>query len=270
MIITFAHYKGGTGKTTSCLSVAGFLAKYGKRVLVVDIDPQANATSGLGINKNTLDGHMFHVMNKRKNIDNIILETGVKNLHLAPSNQELERSKIYSYNKKSDAEILKRALEKIEPYYDFILIDTPPVHGHFIINGMMAADKIIVVLDPGVFALEGIETLQNSFGGFLRKLGLKLNIDMALITRAPGFSLFNRNSIKEIKQEVEEMTNSEVFVLPFSNIIYHTHIWGLPISHFRPKSRIGRLYGKIAEKILNEFEVKKRIDEEILENDKNN
>jgi len=93
--------------------------------LLVDLDPQANATSGLGIDKNALNGHMYHIMNKRKNLDKVILKTRIENLHIAPSNQELSKINIAHYKKKSDAEILKNALEKIKDYYDFILIDTP-------------------------------------------------------------------------------------------------------------------------------------------------
>ena len=122
MILTFAHYKGGTGKTTSCLSVAGWLAKNGKRVLVVDLDPQGNATTGLGIEKSSLDDNMFHVMNKRKEIKEIILETDIENLHIAPANSSLGKINLVSYEKDSDARILLDVLEKVRFYYDYILI----------------------------------------------------------------------------------------------------------------------------------------------------
>lgn len=156
MIITFAHYKGGTGKTTSCLSVAGWLAKFGKKVLVIDLDPQGNATSGLGIDKKNLDKTMYEVMNDYEKIKKgVIIETPIENINLAPATHQLEMLNLRVYNNKSDAKILVRGIDKIRDYYDFILIDTPPVHSHFIINGMAAADKIFVVLDPGIFALEG-------------------------------------------------------------------------------------------------------------------
>jgi len=123
----------------------------------------------------------------------------------------------------------------------------------------MAADKIIVVLDPGIFALESVETLQNSFGEFLRKLGLKLKIDMALITKCPRPSLFRRNYAKDIKKDTENLINSRVFMIPYSDLIYHTHIWGLPISHLKPRSKIGRVYDNIARQILEEAEIKQKL-----------
>ena len=250
-IITFAHYKGGTGKTTSCINIAGYLAKSDKKVLIVDLDPQGNATSGLGIDKNSLDYTMFHVMNKKKNIKQIILETEIPNLHVAPANQELEKTNLKTYTKKSDALNLKNTLEKIKDYYDFILIDTPPVHGHFIINGMASADKVIIVLDPGIFALEGISTLQNFFGDYFKKLKIKLNIEMALITKTQ-YSIFpwKNKHINEVKKEVEDTLKKDVFTLPFSNLIYETHANGLPISHYKSFSNIGRAYNKITSKIL--------------------
>tara|TARA_Y100000310_G_C20673541_1_gene811573 strand:- start:23 stop:766 length:744 start_codon:yes stop_codon:yes gene_type:complete len=245
MIITFAHYKGGTGKTTSCINTAGHLAKLGKKVLVVDLDPQANATSGLGIDKNTLNEHMYHVMNKRRKIDKIILKTNIDNLHLAPSHTDLGKTNIFYYKRKSDAHILKKALDRVKYYYDFILIDTPPVHGHFIINGMMAADKIVVVLEPGIFSIEGVETLQNSFGKFLNRLGLKLNIDMVLITKVPKKTLssfFKPDYIKDIKKEAENLITRNIFMIPHSDLIYYSQVYGLPISHFKPKSKISKTY----------------------------
>lgn len=264
MIITFAHYKGGTGKTTSCLSIAGWLAKSGKKVLVVDLDPQGNATSGLGIDKKTLIKSTYDLMrNKKEKIRNIILETGIKNLHLAPADQNLDRINLRIYQKRGNALYLKNSLKEIKGYYDYVLIDTPPVHSHFIINGMAAADSIIIVLDSGIFALEGIEIIKDSFGDFFRKLKLDLNIDMALITKAPNFSLFRKNHAKEIKKEVEKILGKKVFLVPYSNHIYNTHIKGLPISHYKPISKIGKVYKKVTQNLLTAEKVKNRFNEEI-------
>lgn len=264
MILTFAHYKGGTGKTTSCLSVAGYLAKLGRRVLVVDLDPQGNATSGLGIDKTTLTDSMYEVMkNKRKKINSIILKTGIENLHLAPADQHLDLVNLNSYAKKSDAIRLKNVLGSAKDYYDYILIDTPPVHSHFIINGMAAADGVIVVLDPGIFALEGIKILKDSFGDFFEKLGLDLNIEMALITKVPNFSLFRKNYAKEIKKDTEKLLRKKVFAIPYSNNIYFTHVKGVPISHYKPGSKVGKAYKKVVENILEREKISKELDKNI-------
>ncbi len=249
MIITFAHYKGGTGKTTSCISVAGHLAKQNKKVLVVDLDPQGNATSGLGIDKKTLDKTMYDVMEEKKQMREIILATKICNLHIAPSNQNLEKVNLRAYKRKADALILKKTLGDIQDYYDFVLIDTPPIHSHFIINGIAAADKVFVVLDPGIFALEGLETLQESFGEFFKKLGLNFNIAGVLITRtSKSFFPWRKNYSQEIKKHIENNFNKKVFMIPYSEHIYQTHVKGIPISHYKPGSKLSKAYESVSNK----------------------
>ncbi len=257
MIITFAHYKGGTGKTTSCLNVAGFLAKVGRKVLVVDLDPQGNATSGLGIDKKRVRESVYDVMNKKKSFEEVIVETDVENLHLAPANDRLALIDVKSYGNAGQAKILDRALSKIKDDYDFILVDTPPVYSHFIINGMAAADKVFVVLDPGVFALEGVETLKNSFGRFFDKIGIDMNIEGAIITKSQKSLMpWKKNYSKEVGRDVGELLDKETFMIPYSDDVFESHVRGLPLSHFRPGGKVGRAYKKIAMKILKEQDVR--------------
>lgn len=251
MIITFAHYKGGTGKTTSCLSIAGWLSRAGKKVLIVDLDPQANATSGLGIDKNSINESIYDVIYKGKDIKKIILESD-SGIHIVPSSNDLERVNIVVYKDKSDAFILKKILDPIKDYYDYILIDTPPIHSHFIINGIACADKVFVVLDPSIFSLESLETLKNSFGDFFNRIGLSLEIDGAFITKCPGFSFFKKNHAKEIRAEVEALLGKEVFMIPYSDHVYKSQVIGMPLSHYKSRSKIGKAYKKIALGILEE------------------
>tara|TARA_Y100000310_G_C20578186_1_gene761556 strand:- start:138 stop:713 length:576 start_codon:yes stop_codon:yes gene_type:complete len=184
---------------------------------------------------------------------NIILETE-SGIHLAPANQELALLNIKSYKSKKDAMLLCRALDKVKDYYDFILIDTPPVYGHFIINGMAAADKIFVVLDPGIFALEGVETLKKVFENFFKKLGLDLKIDAALITRARSSWLpWKKNYAREVKAETEKILDKKTFLIPYSDAIYETHRLGKPISHYKPWDKVGKAYKKIAKRLLKDL-----------------
>jgi len=253
MIITFAHYKGGTGKTTSCASIAGFLAKKGKQVLAIDLDPQGNLTSSLGVEKSSIQQSTHHIMNKKKDIKNIIVETSVDNLHLAPATQDLTLSNMQSYRTATQARILEKSIQKIKDEYDYVLIDTPPVYSHFIINGMVAADKVIVVLDPGIFALEGIETLRETFTKFFKRLNIEFKIDSALITRSQTSILpWKSNYSHEVKENVEGMLARKAYLIPFSDDIFESHIRGLPISHYKPRSKVGKAYAKFADYIIKE------------------
>ena len=249
--ITFAHVKGGTGKTTSCISIAGFLAKQDKKVLVVDLDPQANLTAGLGIDKNTVKHNMYHVMSKKKDIRHVILKTETENIHLVPAHPNLLKATLKSYRSREDAKILKNALKPIKKLYDYVLIDTPPSNGHFIVNGVVAADNVVLVLDPGIFALEGVDTFNNVFKSYCKKIGVNLKISMALLTKYQiSFLPFIKNPSKEIKQGAEEILGKKVFTVPHSNAVYESQIKGIPISHHKPNSNVGRAYSRISEEII--------------------
>jgi len=253
MIVTFAHYKGGTGKTTSCINTAGFLAKRGKQVLAIDLDPQGNLTSGLGIDKSTVHQSTHHIMNKKKDLKNIIIETNIENLHLAPATQELTFSNMKAYKSATQARILERSIQKIKDSYDFVLIDTPPVYSHFIINGMTAADKVVIVADPGVFAIEGIETLNESFSDFFKKMKIELKIDSALITKCQIPWLPWRKSYShEVKQNVEGLIAKRAFMIPYSDDVFECHKQGIPISEYKPNSKLGKAYNKFATKLIRD------------------
>jgi hypothetical protein len=159
--ITFAHHKGGTGKTTSCLNIGGFLQKSGERVLLVDCDPQANATSGLGIDPVSRTVNMYDVfMGVFEGFPDVSLEETIiptpSGIDLAPSSLDLVGVEPFLYNIDDRAGILRELLAPVAGRYDHVLIDTPPSMGQFVINGLVAADKTIVTLDSGIFALKGI------------------------------------------------------------------------------------------------------------------
>lgn len=252
-VITFAHYKGGTGKTTSCINIAGFLQKSGYKVLLIDLDPQANLTSGMGIDKSSIKYNMHHVMKNNLDIRYAILKTQTKGIHIAPANLDLIKATIRKYKSQKEINILSNALEPIRKFYDFILIDTPPSNGHLIINGAVASDFIILVLDPGIFSLEGVESFKRIFTDYSKR-GININIGMALInkSRSPFLSFLRKDL--DISTEVKEILGKKVFTLPFSYTVLESQIKGMPISHLKPYSLIGRSYNNITQQIIGLFQ----------------
>jgi chromosome partitioning protein len=273
-IIAFAHHKGGTGKTTSCLNIAGFLVKSGKNVLVVDVDPQANATSGLGINPDSLKASMYDLfMGKCPGYQSVaitdIIQKTSSGIDVAPSSLELVGAEPYLYTIEERAKMLAEILLPVKQRYDYILIDTPPSMGQFVINGLVASDHTIVTFDRGVFALHGLHTLMTIFSDIKEIIGTKITPDLAILTRwdskEPPKSgiraFFSRFSMKESPERVkeEEMIRdfegevrryfNLVYSVPYSREIYEAQKAGLPISHFAPDCPAGQAYAMIAEVI---------------------
>lgn len=292
--VAFSHHKGGTGKTTSCLNIAGFCALAGKKVLVVDCDPQANATAGLGINPETSEKNIYDIFMSRVEgfpkvtMDEIIRKTA-SGIDLAPASLDLVGAEPYLYEIEDRAEVLFDALIECRKKYDFILIDTPPSMGQFVINGLYAADHIIVTLDSGSFALNGVGPLFTIFEDMKEDLGKNLSVDLAIISRwgeggdleepAPVIeekkdlvswikSLLapkHEPTADEIKvkeerereharltamlKEIEEKF-SKVITVPYSPEIYEAQKKGLPISHTVPDCSAGKAYKKIAGEVM--------------------
>jgi len=257
--IVFANHKGGTGKTTSCLSIAGYLAKSGSKVLVVDFDPQANATSGLGIDTTTLKYSMYDaILNQCDgyegvSIFQVILGTDVENLHVAPSELDLAVAEVLMQHNRNRAGILNQVLEKVRPLYDYILIDLPPGSGLLTINGLCASDQVVVPLDPSIFSLEALGNLKISFDDIKRMAGHPINRITAVLIRYVKPNIFSRmfhkrNPSQEVAEKLETMFDT-VFIVPDSIEIYGAQRQGVPISHHAPGSMVGRAYAEITRSI---------------------
>ena len=266
--IAFVNHKGGVGKTTSCISIAGFLAKNGCKTLVVDFDPQANATSGLGIDGATLQYSMYDaILNQCEGyegvpITKIILETAVKNLHLAPSEFDLSVSEIVLQRVKERTGVLTLILEEIRDLYDYILVDLPTSSGLLTINGLCASDQVVIPLDPSIYSLEALENLKQTFRDIKRREGRPINKITVVLNRyhvehdvfAKMFQ--KRHPSYEVEVRLREMFPT-VFTVPEAIEIYDAQKKGIPISHFAPKSRAGKAYEKIAQSIVGKTHDKK-------------
>lgn len=252
--VAFANHKGGSGKTTSCLSIAGYLVKGGSKVLVVDFDPQGNATSGLGIDKKTLPYSMYDAVLAQCDgqqgvpITQVIVETEVQGLHVAPSEFDLAVAECYMLNSRNRTSVLTRILEPVRPFYDYILIDLPPTSGLLTINGLCASDHVVVPLDPSIFALETLDDLKKSFGDIRKLTGHLIHPIAAVLIRHVKAVGRQRSASQEVEASLREMFHP-VFVVPAAEEIYHTQKKGIPISHYAPQSGAGKAYEKIAKSI---------------------
>ena len=252
--IAFVHYKGGTGKTTSCLNIAGWLVKMNKKVLVVDLDPQGNATAGLGVDRNNCENSIYDVFLGKHNMEEAILETDSK-VHLVPSSIDLLAVETHMAGQINNTRILRDNLGEIEKHFDYILIDVPPGSTLLMINGIVASENIIIPLDSGVFAYEAMETLKTLILNLYEELKIETNIMMILL-RKYSSSIFDKGPTTEIKKMLEEFlacnltVEVRLFTIPFSRKVYKSQVKGMPISHFAPFSNVGRAYKRIAKEIL--------------------
>jgi chromosome partitioning protein len=265
----------------------------GKRVLVVDCDPQANATVGLGFTPENAGRNMYDVFMSgieglpETRIGDIIKKTS-SGIDLAPSHLDLVGADPYLYRVKGRTGILMRALMGVKDRYDLILIDTPPSIGQLVINGLYAADHIIVTLDSGTFALDGISTLATIFSDIREDLGKDIRMDLAIVTRwgeglvqecpEPAeekkdlislirdiFSKKPEPTPEELKRREEQKAEHDrllammaevrrqfpsVYTIPYSPMVYESQKRGLPISHFAPGSSTGVVYKEIANEVM--------------------
>lgn len=255
--IAFVHHKGGTGKTTACINIAGYLTKMDKKVLVVDLDPQGNATTGLGIDRKTIDCSIYDVLFGRKNMGNIILETA-SGVYLAPSSSDLLAAETHMSGEKSQMQILKKNLADIKEYVDYILIDVPPGSTLLMINGVVAADALIVPLDSGVFAFETMETLVTLLEDIREEIGAEVDIISILLKKYPAsVSIFTKNPTGEIRKMLSkyfienDIASPDILEVPYSQEVYQAQKKGLPISHYAPYCGAARAYRKMAEVIVS-------------------
>ncbi|MBI4377937.1 MAG: AAA family ATPase [Nitrospinae bacterium] len=261
-LIAFANHKGGTGKTTSCISIAGFLAKEGYKVLVVDFDPQANATSGLGIDAMTLKHSIYDaILNKCNSsrgvpVIDVILETDFENMHLAPSESDLSAAEVIMQNTKNSTDILANILRNIRPFYNYILIDLPTSSGLLTINGLCALDHLVVPVDPSIYSLESLDNLKMTLTDIRKMTGHVFNKITVILIRFNKPKMFSKLSgrlspSQEIEARLKERFQT-VFTIPESIEIYKSQKEGIPLSHYAPDSDAGKAYKRITNKIIKE------------------
>lgn len=191
-IISFSNQKGGVGKTTTCVNMAAYLAREGRKVLLIDLDPQGNATTGLGFSKGALKKSVYNVLIEEEAVKDNVLDTELENLKILPANIDLAGAEVELVYKKNREKVLKEALEKIKSQYDYLLIDCPPSLGLITINALAAADSVVIPIQSEYYALEGLSQLMNSISLVRQHLNKSLKVEGVVLTMYDGRSIISR------------------------------------------------------------------------------
>lgn len=253
-VISMVNQKGGVGKTTTSINLAASLGYLGKKVLLIDLDPQGNATTGVGINKGDIEYSIYNVLIGDAPIQKSIVKTKFKNLHLIPATINLAGVDIELIEKSrtnigfSRGEQLKRSINNIRDYYDYILIDCPPSLGILTTNALTASDSVIIPVQCEFFALEGIMQLLNSIMLAQRNLNPNLDIEGVLLTMLDSRTNLGLEVVEDIRSYFKERVYDTI--IPRLIRLTEAPSHGKPIIAYDPKSRGTEAYINLAKEVI--------------------
>lgn len=247
-IIAITNQKGGVGKTTTSVNLSACLAYLGKKVLLIDIDPQGNATSGTGINKGELQGCIYNVLIDDETIENVTQKTKIDNLFVVPATISLAGAEIELVSTISREVRLKHALEKVKDQYDYIIIDCPPSLGLLTLNALTAADAVIIPVQCEYYALEGLSQLLSTVRLVQKHLNNNLYIDGVLLTMLDARTNLGIQVIEEVKRYFQDKVYKTI--IPRNVRLSEAPSYGEPIIIYDPKSRGAEVYLELAREVI--------------------
>jgi len=247
-VITICNAKGGVGKTTTAINLSAYLAALGKKILLIDFDPQANATSGLGIDPKKITDHIYHGIFGYAEIEKIIKNTLLFNYHLIPANQDLAGALVELVNLDEREFFLRKFINRLRHQYDYIFIDLPPSLNLLTLNGLVAADSVLIPIQCEYYSLEGLSQLLEIVDLINNNLGRKINIAGGLLTMYDKREHLSREVAKNVR-------------LNFPHYVFKTEIprcvalaeapsFGKPIILYNPNSSGAKAYERLAREIL--------------------
>lgn len=247
--IAIFNQKGGVGKTTTNINLSACLAMRGKKVLVVDIDPQGNTTSGIGLAKRKLQYTLYDVLvNKEFDISKAILHTKTKGLDILPASVDLAGAEIELVNLEGRERRLKKAIDKVKPMYDFVFVDCPPSLGLLTINSLTAVDSVLIPIQCEFYALEGVSQLMNTVEMVRKNMNPDIEIEGVILSMFDG----RTNLSLQVVQEVKKYFGNKVFntIIPRNVRLAEAPSYGLPIIKYDPKSTGAKAYQQFAIELL--------------------
>ena len=247
-IIAFANQKGGVGKTTTCINMAAYMAVMGKRVLILDMDPQGNASSGVGIEKSNKLKTIYNVIDKDAFVDEVILHTAIVGLDIIPATVDLAGAEIDLVQMQSREHVVKNILAKIRDNYDYIVIDCPPSLGLLTVNSLSAADSVIIPIQCEFFALEGLSQLMNTIRLVKQHLNPQLQVEGVVLTMKDNRS----NLVAQVSAEIKKFFGAKVFetYIPRNVRLAEAPSHGEPIVLYDTSSKGADAYLKLTEELL--------------------
>lgn len=247
-IISFINQKGGVGKTTTCVNLASYLAVMGKKVLLVDIDPQGNASSSVGINKEDKPKTIYNVIVEDNEIEEVVQKTKVDRLDVVPSSVDLAGAEIELVQMNNREKIVKKILNKVRDLYDYICIDCPPSLGLITVNALTASDTVIIPIQTEYFALEGLSQLMYTLKLVKKHLNPEIDVEGVVLTMKDSRS----NLGAQVAQDITKYFGKKVYetIIPRNIKLAEAPSYGEPICIYDPKSTGAFAYKLLAEEFL--------------------
>lgn len=254
-IISVANQKGGVGKTTTTVNLCTILAKRGKKVLLIDADPQGNATSGLGVEKE-IEISTYDILANDATIEQSLQDTAIKNLKVCPSNINLAGAEVELVSMMSREQRLKEKLDDVKDRFDYILIDCPPSLGLITLNAFTASDSVLIPVQCEYYALEGLGQLLNTINLVKKHLNKNIQIEGALLTMYD----MRTNLSNQVVKEVKKYFGDKVFktVIPRNVRLSEAPSYGMPITEYDARSKGAKSYIKFAKEFLKINEEEKK------------
>ncbi len=246
-IISVANQKGGVGKTTTAVNLATILAQRGKKILLIDADPQGNASSGLGVEKQ-IELSTYDILVNETEFKDVIQDTIVKNLKLCPSNMSLAGAEVELVSMMSREHRLKEKLDLIKDEYDYIFIDCPPSLGLITLNAFTTSDSVLIPVQCEYFALEGLGQLLNTINLVKKHLNKEIYIEGALLTMYDARTNLSNQVVKEVKKYFDDKVYKTV--IPRNVRLSEAPSYGMPITQYDARSKGAKSYVKFAREFL--------------------
>lgn len=252
-VIAIANQKGGVGKSTTSINLSACLAEKGKSVLAIDLDPQGNTTSGLGVDKDSCEGTIYELLLGEMQIESAIIKNVYENLDLISSNADLAGAEIELVGVDEREYLLKGIIDPVKENYDYIILDCPPSLSMLTINAMTAADSILVPIQCEYYALEGLSQLIHTIDLVKERLNEQIQIEGVVFTMFDG----RTNLSMQVVQNVKDNLECHIFktIIPRNVRLAEAPSYGIPITEYDTRSAGAESYRKLAEEIIGKEEV---------------